>query len=82
MKLKVILILYLFISIAFAGPIAFTTCLKGLGAYGAGCGAALATCSATGVLPPVYLACVTAAMGATGALFIGVCIAALLAPTP
>lgn len=78
----VIIMLYLMISFAFAGPVAFTTCLKAFGAYGAGCGTALGTCAATAVMPPAYLACIAAAMGITGGMFFGVCIAALLAPTP
>ncbi len=82
MKLAVLFILSLFISMTYSGPIAFGTCLKAFGAYTAGCGAALATCATSLPFPPAYLACVTAAMGVTGAIFIGFCTAALMAPTP
>ncbi len=82
MKLATVFVFVLLISFVFTGPVAFTTCLKGFGAYSAGCGTALCTCAASAVMPPAYLACVAGGMGFTGAIFFGACVAALLAPTP
>ena len=82
MKTQSLLIIYLLLSLTLAGPVAFTTCMKSLGCYGAGCVTALTTCGATACLPPAYLACVVAAIGVTGLIWGGACIAVLLAPTP
>ena len=82
MKLMGILVLYLLVSMTFAGPIAFQTCLQGLTLFGGGCSAALATCSASIAIPHVYLTCVTTAMGFGGGIFLAGCVAALFAPTP
>jgi hypothetical protein len=82
MRLAPFIFIYLLISMVCAGPVAFQTCLTGLTAYGGGCLSALGTCSATAIMPPAYLACVAGAMGITGGIYIGFCIAALLAPTP
>lgn len=82
MRFSLLFIFYLCVSTAFAGPVAFTACLKSFGVYAAGSGSALVTCATTAVMPPVYLACVSTAIGVSGSIFFGACIMSLIAPTP
>ncbi len=80
--MKALIILAILLSAVVTGPVAFATCLKGLGLYAGGAGAALSTCATTFWLPPAYIACVCGICGLGGGAIFAGCIGALMAPTP
>jgi hypothetical protein len=79
--MKVIFLIFLLLTGIISGPVAFTTCLQGLGVYLGGAGAAIGGCAACG-FPPLVLGCIAGVLGVPGLGYLGICTSALFAPTP